>query len=203
MIDLNQLKKAHIFTKPFRFGLIENPFSDRQESLQLVRTFPETHFERCEHEGGHFFRRPLIVKGEEEIYRRDDLDETAIRLGELFLSEAYRDTLAETTGLPLKGKTVEAWFWTYDEHTVFEPHLDFETKVLTQVFYLVEDWEAKDGGLLYILNSNSTEDIAYAVTPRLDLSSLIFRSDDSWHYLTPISPDAPTVRNSITVHFHH
>ena len=81
------------------------------------------------------------------------MDKTSIALGELFLSEAYRDALIEVTGLPLKDKTVEAWFWSYDEQTVFEPHLDFETKVFTQVFYLVEDWEAKDGGLLYILNS--------------------------------------------------
>ncbi len=203
MINLEQLKKAHIFTKPFKFGLIEDPFISKEEALQLVKTFPTEDFEECKHDDGHFYRRPLIVKGEEKIHLPENLDSSAIKLGEFFLSDAYIKTLIDVTGLPLEKKPIEAWFWTYDENTVFEPHLDFETKILTQVFYLVENWEAKDGGLLYILNSNSVDDIAYAVTPQLNLSSMIFRSDNSWHYLTPIKPEALSVRNSITVHFHH
>jgi Rps23 Pro-64 3,4-dihydroxylase Tpa1-like proline 4-hydroxylase len=203
MIDLKNIANTKIFTSPFKFGLLEEPFLNHESALKLVKTFPTKNFERCGFKNGHFLRRPLIVKGENKIHLPDDLDQTAIELGEVFLSDAYRNALIEITGLELKDKPVEAWFWTYDSETKFEPHLDYETKIFTQVFYITEHWEWSDGGLLQILNSENTEDVAFSITPRLNLSSMIFRSDDSWHYLTPISPKAAVVRNSITVHFHH
>src|SRR5687767_7342498 len=97
---------------------------------------------------------------------------------------------------------LEAWFWRYDATTVFVPHRDLETKLVTQVFYLNEVWPARAGGRLRILHSKASEDLSLDIAPNMRVSSIIKRSDTSWHLITPISQEAPTSRNTITVHFH-
>lgn len=203
MINLDSLKNANLFTMPFHFGLVERPFQSRDDSERLVNEFPSDGFDRREYGKGRFFRRPLIVKGENAIHSPESLTSAHRQLGEQFLSTAYRDAVMKATNIPLDRAVVEAWFWKYDEHTEFVPHLDDATKLVTQVFYLTPGWTSAKGGLLRILHSETPDDIAYSIAPRVDLSTLIIRSETSWHYITPITPDLGFQRDSITVHFHH
>jgi SM-20-related protein len=202
MLNLNRIRSCQRFEYPFVFGVVENPFEDIVDAQVLAREFPVHGFEYCQHGSGRFFRRPLFQRGNTAPYLPEQLGAKTLALMELLASPQYHRALAEALSVDIDGAQLEGWFWRYDAGTQFVPHRDQETKLLTQVFYLNERWPGTAGGRLRILNSEESEDIAYEITPHLRLSTIIKRSDSSWHLITPISVDAVESRNTITVHLH-
>lgn len=202
MLDLATLRHCRRFDHPFVFGLVDEPFRDRETALALCREFPTRGYEYCSHGTGRFVRRPLFVRGEDKPYMPEQLGSHTMALADQLASPSYRDLLAEALSADLAGTQIEAWFWRYDHATEFVPHRDQESKLVTQVFYLNESWPAEAGGQLRILNTEDPEDVALEIAPSLALSSLIRRSDTSWHLLMPVHRGAPASRNSLTVHFH-
>jgi hypothetical protein len=202
MLNLQRTRDCRRFDRPFSFALIESPFADPDDARLLSREFPREGFECRTHGGGRFFRRPLFVLGTSTPYLPEQLGPKALALAELLVSPEYRDTLAEAMDIDLDGTQIEAWFWRYDAETVFVPHTDQPTKLVTQVFYLNEQWPWAAGGRLRILNAEDPENVAYEIAPNLELSTIIKRSDASWHLITPVTSAAPESRNTITVHMH-
>lgn len=202
MLDLDTPSSVLRFHDPFEFALWEAPFRDPAVPVALSREFPTAGYECQTHGQGRFFRRPLIRRGEHEIHRSEELSPTTLALARQLQSARYRDYLAAAMDLDLTELELEVWFWRYDHETLFVPHRDAPSKLLTHVLYLNEVWPASAGGRLRILNSECSDDIALEITPALSRSSLIRRSEVSWHLLSPISPDAPGFRHTITTHFH-
>jgi len=202
VLDLEARSRLLWFHEPFEFGLWESPFRDPTIPLALSRAFPTDGYECRTHEQGRYLRRPLIRRGEAELAQPEGLSELTLALARQLQSASYRDFLAAATGLDLTATELEAWFWRYDHKTLFVPHQDAPSKLLTHVLYLNEVWPASAGGRLRILNSENGDDIAFEITPALSRSSLIRRSESSWHLLSPIAADAPGFRQTITIHFH-
>jgi Rps23 Pro-64 3,4-dihydroxylase Tpa1-like proline 4-hydroxylase len=73
------------------------------------------------------------------------------------------------------------------------------SKIVTQVFYFNVGWDPDWGGCLRILGSREPEDLIAELPPRLGSSSILVRSDSSWHSVTPVSGSAPAARLSLIV----
>jgi hypothetical protein len=113
---------------------------------------------------------------------------------------AYRDAMSELTGLPLAGARRTLSVWEYDTGDWLAPHVDKADKIVTQIFYLTEDWRDGDAGRLLVLETADPSSTVAALPPRLGASAILVRSDTSWHAVE--SPAAPgTKRRSLTVTF--
>jgi hypothetical protein len=202
MLNLDNIRRCRRFDRPFTFGLIEDPFLDLDAARALVGEFPSTGYEYRTHEGTHYVRRPLFVLGEDRPHQPEHLGPRTLELAGQIASPDYRALLGDVLSVDLEATRLEAWFWRYDWATGFVPHRDLESKLITQVFYMNDPWPASAGGRLRILRSESPDDVAFEIAPDLRLSTLIKRSDTSWHHVTAIGREAPNSRNTITVHFY-
>ena len=60
-------------------------------------------------------------------------------------------------------------------------HTDSETKIITVLLYLNEDWGAEGGKLRILRNGTDLEDYVAEVPPSLGTLLVFKRSDTSWH----------------------
>jgi hypothetical protein len=202
MLKIDAIHRGHMFDTPFRWGLIHDALP-ADAALQLARDFPRTGFQYRKHKLGRFCRRPMYVLPGNELRDVGDLSAGFRELAVGLNSPEYRKALSELISIDLSNAAIEASFWRYDHAISFVPHLDLRGKIVTQVFYLNEEWPHRWGGSLRILHSNDMEDMAFEISPRSNVSTIILRSESSWHGLTPISPDSTDSRNTLTVHFYH
>ena len=202
MLNLDAIGRATIFSEPYRWGLIEHVFSSREKAQDLVAQFPDEGFLYRKLLDGRYVRRPIYEIGKLEVYQSESLPEVYQELAEELASKEYRNALSRAINLELTDAVMEASFYRYDHGTSFAFHADFPTKLVTHVFYLNESWSKQWGGALQILGSENDEDILYEVTPQLGLSTIILRSDNSWHKVMPVERLAPDSRNTLVVQFH-
>ena len=202
MLNIDAIRKGNMFDSPFRWGLIHDALP-AGTALQLAREFPRSGFQYRKHKLGRFCRRPLYVLPDSELRDVDDLSAGFRELAVELNSAEYRNALSELISVDLSNAPIEASFWRYDHAISFVPHLDLRGKIVTQVFYLNEEWPHKWGGSLRILHGNDIEDVAFQISPRSNVSTIVMRSENSWHGITPISADTTDSRNTLTVHFYH
>jgi len=202
MLNFDAIRNGNMFDSPFRWGLIQDALPEAY-ALELAKEFPRTGFQYRKHKQGRFCRRPLFVLPNNELRNVDDLSAGFRELAAELNSAEYRSSMSELISIDLTEAPIEASFWRYDHAITFVPHLDLRGKIVTQVFYLNEEWPHKWGGSLRILHSDDIEDVAVQISPRNNVSSIVLRSENSWHAITPISPETADSRNTLTVHFYH
>ncbi|HEY6392339.1 MAG TPA: 2OG-Fe(II) oxygenase [Bryobacteraceae bacterium] len=202
MLNIDAIHNGRMFNNPFRWGLIENALP-ADAARSLCREFPRDGFQYRKHKQGRFCRRPLFVLPNNQLRNSGDLAAGFREFAAELNSPEYRRAMSELISIDLTEAPIEASFWRYDHAISFVPHLDLRGKIVTQVFYLNEEWPHTWGGSLRILHSNDIEDVAFQISPRSDVSSIILRSENSWHGITPIGAGTLDSRNTLTVHFYH
>jgi SM-20-related protein len=119
---------------------------------------------------------------------------------EVLCGREYRDAVSELTGVPLAGSRFTLNVWEYGAGDWLAPHVDKPDKIVTQIFYLTEDWQDGDAGRLLVLENADVSSAVHALPPRLGASAILVRSETSWHAVEP--PAASGVkRRSITATF--
>ena len=76
---------------------------------------------------------------------------------------------------------MEASIWRWGAGHYLDPHRDMPAKIVTQVVYLSDGWRSEWGGTLRILGSQDDRDVHAEVMPDSGSSTILVRSDDSWH----------------------
>src|SRR5438105_7437559 len=66
------------------------------------------------------------------------------------------------------------------------PHPDLEDKLVTHVLYFNRSWNREDGGCLTILRSSDPADVAAEIEPIVGNSSVVVRSEESWHAVSRV-----------------
>ena len=61
---------------------------------------------------------------------------------------------------------------------------------MVQMFYFNQEWDSNWGGCLRILKDDNADSVFQEIPPLLNTSVILVRSDNSWHTVTPVSPEA-------------
>lgn len=101
--------------------------------------------------------------------------------------EPFRKAVEEKFGIDLTGRPTMYTVRGFTRATDGKIHTDSETKIITVLLYMNDDWDA-DGGRLRVLRSGTDLDDYAAEIPPNGGTLLIFRrSDRSWHGHEPFS----------------
>lgn len=119
---------------------------------------------------------------------------------ELLSAPAYRAAMSELTGVGLDHADLSLSLWEYQTGDWLAPHVDKPEKLVTQIFYLTEQWRDGDGGRLLIMETSDPSSVARALPPRLGSSAVLVTSEVSWHAVEAPGPGAGH-RRSITATF--
>ncbi|MFJ9378731.1 2OG-Fe(II) oxygenase family protein [Streptomyces sp. NPDC101455] len=115
----------------------------------------------------------------------------------------YRREMAGVTGLDLDACRIEVNLWRYPPDCWLDPHVDKETKLVTQVFYFNEPWPVVWGGNLLLLGSQDPDDVVRRIPPLHNSSVVLVRGEGSWHAVESALPENPgAMRLSAQVIFH-
>ena len=73
---------------------------------------------------------------------------------------------------------------------------------MTHVLYFNRSWNSADGGCLSILRSADPADLVAEIPPIVGNSSVLVRSDNSWHAVSRVAKNSASSRRSVTVTFY-
>ncbi|SRR5579883_34453 len=196
MLDFEVFQTGIIQEIPYRWLWFNNLIPD-EEKLALINTYPQ---ERFREEKGNYFWRAITSRGE-VTPETQDFSSVWHRLIEDLWTPAYRCTLEKLTGLDLKDHFMTIGFAKHMPGFQGEPHTDKPYKSLTHLFYFNKEWLPQWGGCLRILRDNQVESTFQDIPPLLGNSVVLVRSDQSWHTVTPISPDVAQPRLTLQIAF--
>ena len=205
MIDFEALASTGLNETPYEWSLVERAL-DSDRAPALIDTFPAEDFWKIAGHDGEksytYSARPLVILGAHRGANLAPLSDPWEEIVDDLLSPRYREALGEAIRQPLDGALMEAaiWRWGHDAH--LGPHLDMREKLVTHIFYLNAGWNPWWGGCLRILRSQDDEDVASEIQPLLGSSSIVVRSDKSWHAVSPVA-GAPVPRRSLIVTWFH
>lgn len=202
MLNIDAVLNAKMFDFPFKWGVADGLLPLDQCGMQMCDDFPIDSFRYRRYLNGRYMRRLLVPLGDSAAFRAEELSGSFNELAADLTGAPYRDALSRATGIDLQNSPMEAAIWRADASTKYALHDDDPNKLLTHVIYFNHDWKKRDGGALQILASQVEDDVVVEVVPRLGMSVLICRSENSWHNITQISDTAQDTRNTITVHFY-
>jgi hypothetical protein len=201
MINFAAISTTPLQRDPFEWALVDRAI-DPAGAVRLVDTFPVDDFWRLSNDDGEksytYSARPLVVLGEDRPPDLAPLPDPWQELVEDLLAPEYRSSLSEVLGQPLDDALMEAAVWRWDGGAELGPHLDMPEKIATQVFYLNGGWNRWWGGCLRILRSRDDGDLYEELPPLLGTSSILIRSERSWHSVSPVA-SAPVPRRSVIV----
>jgi SM-20-related protein len=201
MIGFDAIASAELRRAPYEWALVDGAMAP-EHAATLIDTFPRHDFWRLSHDDGEksytYSARPLVILGADRPANLSRLPDPWQELVADLLSPRYREALSQVLGQPLDGSPMEAAVWRWDHDAELGPHLDMREKIVTQVFYLNSGWNPWWGGSLRILNSADPSDLAAEIPPLLGTSSIVVRSDRSWHCVSPVT-SPPVPRRSVIV----
>ncbi|MEY2460499.1 MAG: hypothetical protein QOG30_2329 [Acidimicrobiaceae bacterium] len=202
MLELELLAGATLESAPYQWAYVPNAIPHRP-AAELLATFPDVDFWHVQaHDGEKYFdylNRPLVLLGHDRPWRAETLAPVWQSVAEQVLSRSYRSALESLLGRSLDDAVVEASVWRWHPNAQIGPHVDHVSKVLTQVVYFNVGWRAEWGGCLRVLGSSDPLDSMSELPPALGSSSVVVRSDRSWHCVTPVLSSAPMERLSLIV----
>jgi Rps23 Pro-64 3,4-dihydroxylase Tpa1-like proline 4-hydroxylase len=140
--------------------------------------------------------------GADTITNPDDLSEAWRTLALDLLSPEYRAAMTTLTGCDLTEAPMEVNVFHYGPGGSMDAHRDLPEKIVTHVLYFNRSWNATDGGCLRILRSSDPSDMVAEIPPLAGYSSVIIRSENSWHAVSRVASDAAISRRSVTVTFY-
>ena len=205
MIDLNRIRQELLQSEPYRWAIIDRIFSPGDAAV-LSATFPNDRFKRHSYYGGdkdsEYEARALVGMGEQSIAGPENLSSAWQDLANDFLSPEYRACMSSLTGIDLSLSPLEVNVFHYPPGGLLGAHADLPDKIVTHVFYFNESWNDNDGGCLTILRSSDPADIVMRVSPVIGNSTVLVRSDNSWHAVSPVVKSCRLSRRSLTATFY-
>jgi hypothetical protein len=123
-------------------------------------------------------------------------------LRDVLAAPAYREHISELTGVPLADSACTLDVWEYRTGDWLAPHVDKPEKLVTQIFYLAQEWRPDDGGRLLVLATDDPASVTSTLAPRLGSSAILVRSETSWHAVEAPGVRSPA-RRSVTATFWH
>ena len=205
ILNLDLIGRRPMNGAPYRWAAIDGLFS-ADDAARLAAAFPTDRFrDVAGHDGEKGFQyaaRSLIHMGASEPSHPSGLDPSWLALAGDLLSPEYRDALSRTSGLDLSAADMEANVVHYGPGAWLGPHVDLKEKILTHIFYFNTGWDPDEGGCLNILASKDPDDLVAEIQPLVGNSSLLVRSDRSWHSVSPVASGCATSRRSLNVIFH-
>ncbi len=168
LIDLDRLRSTPLQTDPYEFVVVPN-FVKAERLQDILKDYPDV--------PGPGSHPPSVldIRGDFKALM-DELDE-----------EPFRRIVEEKFGVDLTNRPTMYTVRGYTRATDGKIHTDSETKIITVLLYMNDDWDA-DGGRLRILRSGSDLNDYVAEIPPNGGTLLIFkRSDKSWHGHEPFA----------------
>jgi lipopolysaccharide transport system ATP-binding protein len=205
ILDIARLDSHRMENAPYRWALIDRIFS-AGDGAALAASFPRDKYRKVagnDGEKSYFYHaRSLVHMGASAPSHPDGLSPAWRALAADLLSDDYRAAVARTTGLDLSSALMEVNVISYGPGSWLGPHVDLKEKIATHILYFNETWDARDGGCLNILRSRDPADLAAQIPPLVGNSSLLVRSDSSWHSVSPVTADSARARRSLNIIFH-
>jgi hypothetical protein len=167
-IDIDRLRAEPLQTDPYDYVVVRN-FVKPDRLKEVLADYPDvpgpgSHPPSVLDIRGHF--RNLMA----------ELDD-----------EPFRKAVEEKFGIDLTGRPTMYTVRGYTRASDGKIHTDSETKIITVLLYMNDDWDA-DGGRLRILRSPTDLNDYVAEIPPNGGTLLIFRrSDRSWHGHEPFA----------------
>lgn len=167
-IDIDRLRAAPLQTDPYDYVVIPN-FVKPDRLKDVLADYPDvpgpgSHPPSVLDIRGHF--HGLMA----------ELDE-----------EPFRKAVEEKFGVDLAGRPTMYTVRGFTRATDGKIHTDSETKIITVLLYMNDDWDA-DGGRLRVLRSGTDlDDYAAEIPPNGGTLLMFRRSDRSWHGHEPFS----------------
>lgn len=204
MIQLDEIRRRRLESDPYEWGAIKNLFL-ADDAQRLAASYPCDHFKLVAAHGGEkdyeYEARALIGMGADVVAHVRDLSDAWRSLAMDLLSSEYRDAMSRLTGCDLAEAPMEANVFHYGCGGVLGAHRDLPEKIVTHVFYFNRSWNPADGGCLSILRSADPADLVAEIPPLVGQSSVIVRSERSWHAVSQVVGSACS-RRSMTVTFY-
>jgi len=205
LMKLAHMRHHRLETDPYRWAAITNLFNP-DDAARLAATYPCDHFKLVAGYGGEkdyeYEARALIGMGEDVIAFPDDLSDAWRALAGDLLSPEYRAAMTALTGCDLMQAPMEANVFHYGPGHSLGAHRDLPEKLVTQVLYFNRSWNNANGGCLRILRSHDADDLVAEIPPIVGYSSVIVRSENSWHAVSRVASDSASSRRSVTVTFY-
>jgi hypothetical protein len=205
LINLERIKNHRLETNPYRWTAITDLYIP-DDAEELAATYPCDHFKLVSANGGEreylYEARSLIGMGAKVVSFPEELSEAWRALANDLLSPEYRAAMSALTGFDLTRMPMEANVCHYGPGGNLDAHKDLPEKIVTHVLYFNRSWNPADGGCLTILRSADLSDVAAEISPIVGYSSVLVRSDNSWHAVSRVvNPSVPS-RRSMTVTFY-
>jgi Rps23 Pro-64 3,4-dihydroxylase Tpa1-like proline 4-hydroxylase len=205
MIDLTQIARHALQTRPYSWATVHNLFST-VDAAALADSFPSDHFKTVASYGGdkdyEYEARALIAMGADTVSHPQELSNAWLSYTHDLLSRAYRVSMSLLTKCDLTTAPMEVNVFHYGPGACLGPHPDLQDKLVTHVLYFNRVWNREDGGCLRILNSADPSDIAAEIAPNVGNSVVLVRSENSWHAVSRVVNGCRRSRRSLTVTFY-
>lgn len=205
VLRCERIEAATLADDPYRWAAIDDLF-DPAVTAELVATYPSDAYRTVIGDDGEksyrYEARALVSMGDDRPAHAEGLAPAWRVLAAELVSPRYRAAMSALTGRNLTSLPIEVIAFHYGPGAMLGAHSDLPEKLVTHVLYFNPTWDPADGGCLRILRSGDVDDIAAEIPPLAGTSSVIVRADHSYHAVTPVSPNAPKSRRSVTVTFY-
>jgi hypothetical protein len=205
LMKLSRIGHHRLETDPYRWAAIHNLFNPN-DAARLADTYPCDHFKLVAGYGGEkdyeYEARALIGMGAAVITFPDDLSDAWRALASDLLSPEYRRAMTNLTGCDLMEAPMEVNVFHYGPGHSLGAHRDLPEKLVTHVLYFNHSWNNENGGCLRILRSQDPGDLVAEIPPVVGYSSVIVRSECSWHAVSRVANHSVSSRRSMTVTFY-
>jgi Rps23 Pro-64 3,4-dihydroxylase Tpa1-like proline 4-hydroxylase len=205
MIDLTRFEQQTLETNPYEWAFVNGIFS-QSDGAALAATYPRDNFKTVRghdgEKGYEYEARSLISMGAKVASYTKELSPAWQQLAADLLSPAYRAALTGLTKRDLTTVPIEVNIFHYGAGSWLGPHLDLKDKIVTHVLYFNKTWNNADGGCLNILRSADKSDVVREIAPTIGNSSVLVRSDNSWHTVSRVADGCLRSRRSMTVTFY-
>jgi hypothetical protein len=205
LINLERIKRQRLEKDPYSWAAINDLFTPAH-GKRLSATYPRDRFKLLSAFDGEkdyeYHARALIGMGADVVSYPAELSDAWRRLAADLLSPAYRAAMSALIGFDLSQAPMEVNVFHYGPGGSLGPHRDLPEKIVTHVLYFNEAWNPTNGGCLRILRSVDSDDVAAEIPPLIGNSSVLVRSENSWHAVSLVAQGASSSRRSVTVTFY-
>lgn len=195
----NLSSEVTIESRPFRWAKVQR-FLSSDHARELRRSFPHDLPVSRRQEGSD----KTYVVASTKLRRADGARQAPSAIWNHLIDSAceqhYRNLLGAIADKDLSSSFVEIEINSYGAGGFMSAHTDRAPKVLTHIIYLNSVWPEHWGGELEILSSSDSRPFQ-KVTPVWPNSVILLRSDESWHSVRSVSPQATDPRLTIQITF--